>query len=421
MAELKIVKIPDIGGASSVDVIEILVKIGDVIGIDTPLITLESDKASMEIPSPIAGVVELINVKLGDKVSEGDPVLSLVQIEAKEEKSTIEPVVVEDKAPVIEQSPLVSAPNNEVSEPISSISGDAGIAAGPAVRRLARELGVSLIDVSGSGRKARITKEDVTQYVKNRLSSGDTKGFSYAPTADIDFSKFGAIQIKPLSKIKRLTGSNVHRSWITIPHVTQFDEADITDLEAFRKDETPNAHQQGFKLTMLAFICKVVAHALRVFPEFNASLDSTGQNLILKEYFNIGIAVETPNGLVVPVVRDVGQLSVADIAKEMARLSLKAREKGLMPNDMNGGSFTISSLGGIGGTSFTPIVNAPEVAILGVSRSSIKPIYINGEFKPRLMLPLSLSYDHRVIDGAEAARFARYLCEVLSDIRRILL
>jgi pyruvate dehydrogenase E2 component (dihydrolipoamide acetyltransferase) len=287
---------------------------------------------------------------------------------------------------------------------------------------MARELGVSLALVSGSGRKGRIAKEDLNAYVKARLSQPQSSsGFNVPSSPVIDFSKFGDIEQKPLSKIKRATGVNVHRSWITIPHVTQFDEADITDLEAFRKSETERAKNADYKLTILAFVCAVVSKALQQFPQFNASLDATGENLIYKKYCNIGIAVETPNGLVVPVIKDVDKRTVIDIAKEMARLSAKARDKGLMPADMSGGCFTISSLGGIGGTAFTPIVNSPEVAILGLSRSSVKPVYKNDEFVPRLMLPLSLSYDHRVIDGAEAARFTRYIADCLADIRKVLL
>ena len=285
---------------------------------------------------------------------------------------------------------------------------------------MARELGVSLESLQGTGRKSRISKDDVIQFVKNKMSQPSGQGaFALPAMPVIDYSQFGEVEVKALNKIKRLTGSNLHRSWVTVPHVTQFDEADITSLEAFRRQESENT--QGYKLTVLAFVCKVVSKTLQTYPQFNASLDASGENLIYKKYINIGIAVETPNGLVVPVIKDVDRLSVSDIAKEMARLSLKAREKGLLPNDMNGGCFTISSLGGIGGTAFTPIVNAPEVAILGLSRSSMKPVYDGSEFKPRLILPLSLSYDHRVIDGAEAARFTRYVCEGLSDIRRILL
>ncbi|HDU4147745.1 TPA: 2-oxo acid dehydrogenase subunit E2, partial [Legionella pneumophila] len=276
--------------------------------------------------------------------------------------------------------------------------------------------------VQGSGRKSRITKEDLQNYIKVRLNEKTTSGgFSLPSNPAIDFSKFGSIETKPLNKIKKLTGANVHRSWITIPHVTQFDEADITDLEAFRKSESESTKNQDYKLTLLAFVCSVVCKALHAYPQFNASLDASGENLIYKKYYNIGIAVDTPNGLVVPVIKNVDKLSVIDIAKEMSRLSTKAREKGLTPIDMSGGCFTISSLGGIGGTAFTPIVNSPEVAILGLSRSTIKPIYDNKEFKPRLMLPISLSYDHRVIDGAEAARFTRFLCDCLGDIRRVLL
>ncbi|KTC79679.1 Pyruvate dehydrogenase (dihydrolipoyltransacetylase component) E2p [Legionella cherrii] len=287
---------------------------------------------------------------------------------------------------------------------------------------MARELGVDLSEVAGTGRKERITKEDVQAFVKARLSEQPRSSSLGMPSNPvIDFSQFGEIETKPLNKIKRLTGVNVHRSWITIPHVTQFDSADITDVEAFRKSEAENAKEKGYKLTLLAFVCAVVSKALKAFPQFNASLDATGANLVYKKYCNIGIAVETPNGLVVPVIKNVDKLSVADIATEMTRLSSKARDKGLMPADMVGGCFTISSLGGIGGTSFTPIVNSPEVAILGLSRSEIKPVYENGAFQPRLMLPLSLSYDHRVIDGAEAARFTRFICDCLSDIRRILL
>lgn len=420
------IKVPDIGGATDVDVIEILVKEGDVITKDTALVTLESDKASMEIPSPTAGVVRSIKMKLGNKVSEGDVILTISkeqsEPETSEEKLTPpeKPADTDEKAtpaaktdqPVIEKSTTTP-----LEKPVSTDNA-ALVSAGPAVRRMAHALGVNLTEVHGSERKSRITKTDVEQFVKNKLNaSASGSGFSLPTVPAIDFTKFGQIEIKPLSKIKRLTGVNVHRAWITIPHVTQFDEADITDLEAFRKSESGT----DYKLTILAFVCKVVSKALTVFPQFNSSLDAGGENLIYKQYCNIGIAVETPNGLVVPVIKDVDHLSIADIAREMARLSSKAREKGLMPADMSGGCFTISSLGGIGGTAFTPIVNSPEVAILGLSRSSIKPVYDQGEFKPRLMLPLSLSYDHRVIDGAEAARFSRFVSDGLSDIRRILL
>ncbi len=420
MAVETAIKVPDIGGAAGVDVIEILVKAGDTITEETSLVTLESDKASMEIPSPMAGVVKSIVLKIGDKVSEGDVILMLMASAGE----APEPVTVEKptEAPAIpEPEPVATTPITPPSAPIVPES-DSLISAGPAVRRLAHALGVNLAHVHGSARKSRVSKEDVELFVKNKLTQpASAAGFSMPTSPAIDFSPFGAIDVKPLSKIKRLTGVNVHRAWVTIPHVTQFDEADITELEAFRQSESDYAKREGFKLTVLAFVCKVVARALTVFPQFNASLDATGEQLIYKQYCNIGIAVETPNGLVVPVIKGVNALSVGEVAKEMARLSTKAREKGLMPNDMNGGCFTISSLGGIGGTAFTPIVNAPEVAILGLSRASMKPVYDGEKFIPRLMLPLSLSYDHRVIDGAEAARFSRFVSDALSDIRRILL
>ncbi|MCW8407593.1 dihydrolipoyllysine-residue acetyltransferase [Legionella sp. PATHC035] len=424
---IKEIKIPDIGGATQVDVIEIMVHVGDRIEVDTPLITLESDKASMDIPSPVAGTVTKLSVKVGDKVSEGDVIL-FATVEngsevAKTEQTASESVQVstfESSKPATEDLKKEDVSPKTISA--STVESTRILAAGPAVRRMARELGVNLSEVAGTGRKERITKEDVQAFVKARLSeqpSSSSLGMPSNPV--IDFSQFGEIETKPLNKIKRLTGVNVHRSWITIPHVTQFDSADITDVEAFRKSEAENAKEKGYKLTLLAFVCAVVSKALKAFPQFNASLDATGANLVYKKYCNIGIAVETPNGLVVPVIKNVDKLSVADIATEMTRLSSKARDKGLMPADMAGGCFTISSLGGIGGTSFTPIVNSPEVAILGLSRSEIKPVYENGTFQPRLMLPLSLSYDHRVIDGAEAARFTRFICDCLSDIRRILL
>lgn len=414
------IKVPDIGGSAQVDVIEILVQVGDHISVDTPLITLESDKASMEIPSPLAGVVTKMNVKVGDKVSEGTVIL-LVKAEESDKLHAVEILA----TTALEQTP-VPVPVSDTIKPssilVDSFPSSTLIAAGPAVRRLARELGVNLTEVKGSGRKTRITKEDVQAYVKTRLSEQPVSGsFGIPASPVIDFTQFGDIETKPLNKIKKLTGVNVHRSWITIPHVTQFDSADITDIEAFRKSEAHCSQDKGYKLTLLAFVCAVVSKALRTFPQFNASLDATGANLIYKKYCNIGIAVETPNGLVVPVIKQVDKLTVAEIATEMTRLSSKARDKGLMPADMSGGCFTISSLGGIGGTAFTPIVNSPEVAILGLSRSEIKPVYEQGEFQPRLMLPLSLSYDHRVIDGAEAARFTRFICDCLSDIRRILL
>lgn len=434
----KNVEIPDIGGATDVDVIEILVTEGQSIEQDESLVTLESDKASMEIPSPSKGVVKSIKIKLGDKVSEGDVILTIdtesgVEDDAgQNNQTTTEQTAVKEEAapaketevetPVHDTKPPAPIETNS-SELATSEDGD-DIFAGPGVRRLAHTLGVSLSAVQGSGRKSRILREDVEAYVKQRLSAPSApsaSGFSMPEASVIDFSVFGEVEEKPLNKIKRLTASNVHRSYISIPHVTQFDESDITALEAFRQSEKTRAEADGYKLTILAFVCKLISQALMKFPQFNASLDATGQNLIYKHYYNIGIAVDTEQGLVVPVIKDVNKLSVGGIAMEMARLSKKAREKKLLPGDMQGGCFTISSLGGIGGTAFTPIVNAPEVAILGLSRASKKLVEIEGEFVPRLMLPLSLSYDHRVIDGAEAARFTRYICEHLSDIRRLLL
>lgn len=430
------ITVPDIGGASGVDVIELLVKPGDRIEKETPLVTLESDKASMEIPSPAAGVVASLSVKVGDKISEGDVILfytpsdqaldaaaaSKPVVESKEEN-----LVVEEVKPVVQTAVIAaaatSAPESESVTNQTQHTDEGLISAGPAARRLAHALGVNLADVNGSGRKARVNKEDVEQYVKKRLSSATQQGagFSLPHAKTIDFSQFGSIETKALNKIKRLTGQGVHQSWITIPHVTQFDAADITELEAFRKAEVEKNKQAPYKLTILAFVCKVVCKALQVYPQFNASLDASGESIILKQYYNMGIAVETPQGLVVPVIKGIDKLSVGEIAAEMARLSTKAREKGLMPGDMSGGSFTISSLGGIGGTAFTPIVNSPEVAILGLSKASMQPIYQTDKFIPRLILPLSLSYDHRVIDGAEAARFTRFISEGLSDLRRILL
>lgn len=425
------IAVPDIGGAKGVDVIEILVKAGDRIELETPLVTLETDKATMEIPSSKAGVVSSISVKVGDKVSEGDVILV---VEAEENSATDHqhsesaaqapqaeaPEQTKESTPHFDSTPQ-EKPAMKAAE--ASDSSDAEVAAGPAVRRLARTLGVNLASVQGQGRKSRVTKQDVEAYVKQHMSSASSAstGFSLPRPKTIDFSKFGATEIKPMSKIKRLTGINVHQAWISIPQVTQFDQADITDLEAFRKAEAPRSEADGYKLTIVAFISKLISQALQKFPQFNSSLDESGENLIYKKYCNIGIAAETPNGLVVPVIKDVNLKSVTDIARDLTQLSTKAREKGLSPAEMSGGCFTISSLGGIGGTAFTPIVNPPEVAILGLSRAAMQPVYQNGQFVPRLLLPLSLTYDHRVIDGAEAARFTRYLCEGLSDIRRMVL
>lgn len=409
------INVPDIGTSNPVDVIEILVKVGDNIQIDTPLITLESDKASMEVPSPQAGVVQNISVKVGDKVQQGHAILTLSST------STIAAPVVEARP----QAEINATPEQVVTvkaeEVVSSFT---GVLAGPSARRMARVLGVDLTKIQGTGKKSRIQVEDIEAYVKNRLQQpAQISGMGLAlPVAeDIDFSVFGEIEVQALTKIKKLTGQNLHRAWLQIPHVTQFDEADITDLEAFRKQQGAQFEAEGLKLTILAFIVKAVSKALQVYPQFNASLSADGSELILKKYINIGIAVDTPQGLVVPVIKNVDKLSIKEIVQSMSDLSQKARKKALLPNDMSGGTFTISSLGGIGGTAFTPIVNHPEVAILGVSKSSLKPVFQDNHFIPRLILPLSLSYDHRVIDGAEGARFTRYLSELLSDIRKVML
>lgn len=417
------VKVPNIGDATNVEVIEILVSPGDHVKKDDSLITLESDKASMEIPSPVEGVIEQVKVKIGDRISEGSLILTLKGQEAK----TTPPV--ENKKP--EVAPEVKAAQPPAKETVNESAPSVALSstqaiqvhAGPAIRRIAREFGIDLGQVKGTGTKDRILKEDLQKYVKTALKEGPVvqSGLQVPKGPEIDFSKFGEIETVALNKIKKLTGINVHRSWVSVPHVTQFGEADITDLEDFREDQKAQLEKIGIKLTPLVFIMKAVVAALKKFPNFNASLDSKGESLILKKYYNLGIAVDTPNGLVVPVVRDVDQKNMIELATELNQLSKKAREKGLTPAEMSGGCFTISSLGGIGGTAFTPIVNAPEVAILGVSKAQVKPIYEEQEFVPRLMLPLSLSYDHRVVDGADGARFLVFLANCLTDIRTLLL
>jgi len=404
------ITIPDIGSSSAVDVIEIFVKVGDKVTVDTPLLTLESDKASMEIPSPAEGVITSVAVKVGDKVNTGTLIGKLTGSAPETKPTVLAP------APVQAPPPVVAAPAIIPQSPSNNL-----LLAGPAVRRLARVLGVDLHLITGTGKKARIQIEDVENYVKQRLQESPANTFNLPTAQDIDFSVFGAIETQELTKIKKLSGQNLHNSWLQIPHVTQFDEADITTLESFRKEQSALLEHEGVKLTILAFITRAVCKALQVFPEFNSSLAANGQSLILKKYVNIGIAVDTAQGLVVPVIKNVENLSIKQIALQMAELSQKARKKALLPSDMSGGSFTISSLGGIGGTAFTPIVNHPEVAILGVSKAAIKPKYENNQFVPRLMLPLSLSYDHRVIDGAQGARFSKYLSDLLSDIRKIML
>jgi pyruvate dehydrogenase E2 component (dihydrolipoamide acetyltransferase) len=435
-------RVPDIGGFDSVPVIEILVKVGDSVSKDQSLVTLESDKATMEVPAPFAGVVKEIKLKVGDEVAEGS-LIALIESA--------------DAAPAAAPAPAASAPTPAADQPAPVLArggvlpgnvpegdmppqarppfdakivmpGDAPYAS-PAIRAFARELGVDVSQVKGSGRGGRIQREDVSAYVKHALASGARPvqgapvaaggGLNLLPWPKVDFAKFGEIEEKPLSRIQKISGANLARNWAMIPHVTQHEDADITELEAFRKKL--GEENKELKVTPLVFQMKAVVAALKAFPQFNASLDETGEKLILKKYFHVGIAVDTPDGLVVPVIRDVDKKGLLDLARELGEISKKARDKKLGPADMSGGCFSISSLGGIGGTAFTPIVNAPEVAILGVSKAAMKPVWNGKEFAPRLMLPLSLSYDHRVIDGALAARFAAFLAQQLGDIRRLLL
>lgn len=430
---VKEIVLPDIGDFDEVEIIEVLVQEGDAVAIDDSLLTLESDKASMEIPSTDAGVVKEIKVKVGDKISQGH---IIVVIESAAEAANSAPAPVAAASPALEAAPATETAPAPVESPAPaaapqpSVSPTANIDevsfsnayASPSVRRFARELGIDLGQVKGSGRKGRIVREDIQGFVKKALSEGGGTGKPFVdPMPEVDFSQWGEIEVKPLSKINKLTGKNLHRNWVTLPHVTQFDEADITDLEVFRKSMVNEYKDQGIKITMVSFLLKAVVSALKELPRFNSSLDADGENLILKNYFNIGIAVDTPDGLVVPVIRDVDRKSLVDLAGELREVSIKARDKKLKPSDMQGGCFTVSSLGGIGGTTFTPIINAPEVAILGVSRAKMQPVWNGSEFEPRLVLPLSLSYDHRVIDGADGARFTSFLSRVLSDTRRLLL
>lgn len=435
MAELKKVLIPDIGDFKEVPVIEVLVKAGDTVKAEDSLVTLESDKATIEIPSPYSGLIKEVLVKAGDKVSEGSAVLTLEasangqtritaqtsQTAAEQKETTPQPQ--QEVKPVVNQAPQRVPP----AVPLASIVSSKAHAS-PSIRRFARELGVNLELITGSGPKHRILKEDVQAFVKAELAKSSGAGMSAAlnllPWPQVSFAKFGPVELRSLTRIKQISGANLHRNWVMIPHVTQFDEADITDLEALRKESNDNGKENRVKLTLLAFLMKALIAPLKKFPEFNASLDndSNGEtSLVIKHYYHIGFAVDTVNGLVVPVIRDVDQKGIITIAEELARLSALARENKLKPTDMQGASFTISSLGGIGGTAFTPIINAPEVAILGISKAGIKPVYRDDQFVPRLMLPLSLSYDHRVIDGATAARFTTHLSEVLTDMRLALL
>ncbi len=440
MATLVDIKVPDIGDFKDVEVVEVMVKPGDKIGVDDPLVAIESDKATMEVPAPQAGVVKELKVKVGDKVSEGSPIIVLEAEAAApdgEAKSSGPPALARLAEPAkVPASPDTASPPSRLpmapatgagspSLPSAAPEGAVKPHASPSVRKFARQLGVDLSHVKGSGLKGRIFRDDVQRFVKDALTNpaamarGSGAPFDLLSWPKIDFAKFGAIETKALSRIRKISKANLARNWVMIPHVTQFDEADVTELEAFRKEINEAHSKEGLKVTTLAFILKALVPALTEFPQFNSSLD--GDNLILKKYFHLGFAADTPDGLVVPVVRDVDLKGVLQVAREMGDLSARAREGKLKPTDIQGGCFTVSSLGGIGGTAFTPIINAPEVAILGVSKLSHKPVFRDGAFAPRLMLPLSLSYDHRVIDGAAAARFITFLGKLLADMRQALL
>ncbi|GAB4199831.1 MAG: dihydrolipoyllysine-residue acetyltransferase [Wenzhouxiangellaceae bacterium] len=444
MADSIQIKVPDIGDFAGVDVIEILVKEGDEVAAEDSLLTLESDKATMEVPSPRAGIIRKIHISVGDSVSEGDVVADLEVAESGGDASDADDDAADDDAAQSaddqsssEQSTEPSQDDGEQADDSANDTAGQDSAppaaalersdklphASPSVRKLARELEIDLDQIKGSGRKGRITHDDLHQRIKQGMQQGGGSGagMNVAAMPKVDFSKFGETEEQPLSRIQKLSGANLHRNWVTIPHVTQHDEADITSLEAFRKAHDAQAKEQGTRLTLLVFLIKACVAALKEFPTFNASLSSDGGSLVLKKYFHIGIAVDTPNGLVVPVIRDCDQKSLMELAHELTELSGKARDGKLSPGEMQGGCFSISSLGGIGGTAFTPIINAPEVAILGVSRSAMKPVWNGNGFDPQLMLPLSLSYDHRVIDGAAAARFTRFLASRLEDFRRVLL
>jgi len=436
---VSVIEVPDIGGSENVDVIAVEIKVGDTVALDDTLITLETDKATMDVPATAAGVVKAVYIKVGDKVSQGAKIIEVEGAASTAPTAAPQATAPATEAPKAAPTPAAAAP----AAPAASGAPKAAFGAtpineaafikahaGPSVRKLARELGVDLGLVSGSGAKGRIVKEDVKSFVKGVMQNGGALKSAAAPAASlgggldllpwpkVDFTKFGAVEVKELSRIKKISGQNLARNWVMIPHVTQHDDADMTELEEFRKKLNKEWEREGVKLSPLAFIIKACVKALQQFPEFNSSLD--GDNLVLKQYYHIGFAADTPNGLVVPVIKDADKKGLKEISLELGELSKKARDGKLKPQEMQGASFTISSLGGIGGTYFTPIVNAPEVAILGVCKSQIRPVWNGSEFAPRLMCPLSLSYDHRVIDGAAACRFTTYLGQVLADFRRIL-
>ncbi len=418
------ITVPDIGNNKDVSIIEVLVKVGDIIGKEDSIITLESDKAAMEIPSPRGGEVKQVLVKVGDKVSRGSPVLVLAGAEVGPVPAMAQPT----PAPV-PTTAQIATPSATRPTPTLVAIDDYGPSTGnkphasPAVRRFARELGANVEKIKGTGPKGRILKDDVQAYIKSRLQAPETGslGLNLIDAPEIDFSQFGPIESSPLSKIRKLTGANLHRNWVSIPHVTVNEDADITDLEAFRVALKSEAEKQKIKLTLMPFLIKAVVSALKAYPRFNSSLAPNGDDLIFKQYYHIGVAIDTPEGLVVPPVRDADRKSIYELAKEVAEFSDRARARKLRAPELQGGTFTISSLGGIGGTGFSPIINAPEVAILGICKAQTKPVWKDGQFVPRLLLPLSLSFDHRVIDGADAARFNAYLAQVLGDMRRVLL
>ncbi len=415
------IRVPDIGDFSDVPIIEVQVSPGDRINADDPLVTLESDKATMDVPAPVAGVIREIPVKVGDRVSEG----ALLALVDPGDGATVQPPsLVEQQEPEVAVRPPAAPPAPP--ETVAAGTDFAGVHAGPSVRRTARELGVDLTAVTGAGPKGRITKEDLLAFLRGPAPAAPAAapaavGTGIPEIPAVDFAKFGPVETRPLARIKKISGPVLHRSWLNVPHVTHHDEADITELDAYRKELDAAAKADGYRVTLLAFLMKAAVSALKQFPEFNSSLSKELDALIVKGYYHIGIAVDTPDGLVVPVFRDADRKGITELSTELGATSKRARDGKLTGTDLQGGTFTISSLGGIGGTSFTPIVNAPEVAILGVVRSRMSPVWNGESFQPRLMLPLSLSYDHRVIDGALAARFARHLCTVLEDLRRLIL